>query len=955
MLTEIEHLLETKTAGKKSHVFFTQWQVAKDYVPQVLNTISQVFPHYSLHDRTHSETIIYNIGRVVGMKTLEKMSSIDLWMILSAAYYHDMGMVVFSNEKISSFQDKDFVDFLKTFQSEDSSPLHDYAICFEIKEEEVYYKNDFLSAKNYDAARFLLAEYFRKKHGERANDSVSSDISINLPGSPIPKRIINVLGSICYAHTQSFDKVMELPFCEAGIDHEDCHPRYIACLLRLGDLLDIDNNRFSEVLLQTLPSIPIDSIWHKEKHMAIKHLQINETKIEATAECDEYDVADVTNRWFSLIDTEMYNQMKNWNDIVPDVSYGFLPTLGKLEVVLKDYDTINGKDRPSFKIDSTKAIELLQGAGLYNEPHQCFRELLQNSVDATILRVFAESEENGTPISDRDEFYKRCSTFPIKVLITKEKVEHDKIDWSIKISDCGIGMSKNDLLFLTTTGSSNKNVEKKKIVERMPEWMRPSGTFGIGFQSVFLLTDNVKIKTRKLNKEEVLNVSLYNPAGKKEGSVLLQTLQNEHKPFGTDLEFNIVRKSIPDGWTVAVKPSMATRVISTYDFVNDDSMDVDIAKIIDEINQFAETSYVPIHIKLEDQNEVVLNSGGGKTFKYFDEETGLELSISTSENNSRIYYRNQIVSKGRLALNYLSFQVNILSGDAKDILTLNRDDIQSKFKEILRQKVKSAAVSVLKKHYNTLDEELKKYASMFLHYYLSEDERRLNFGSASLDDWKRLVVGDNPSKSMEDILAYDSIIFKKDTYHSREIQLKQLDDNTLEIIVDPHNSELLTFITYKFGNQKLRFYTKESGKVTVAYIELSKGNNEVIIDDWEVWFNQYLSHAHYSRNLMPCVEKYKALRVKEEPVVWGRFDYTFGVVHQDYPKMVCPYIRVSEPRSSSYWPTKLRASVSDKLYQFVYDNRYDETVTMEQIKEAYQRFLDDMGQYVQGILDVKDW
>lgn len=949
MLTEIEHLLETKTAGKKSHVFFTQWQVAKDYVPQVLNTISQVFPHYSLHDRTHSETIIYNIGRVVGMKTLEKMSSIDLWMILSAAYYHDMGMAVFSNEKISSFQDKDFVDFLKNCQSEESSPLHDYAICFEIKEEKVYYKNDLLSAKNYDAARFLLAEYFRKKHGERANDSVSSDMSINLPGSPIPKRIINVLGSICYAHTQSFNKVMELPFCEAGIDHEDCHPRYIACLLRLGDLLDIDNNRFSEVLLQTLPSIPIDSIWHKEKHMAIKHLQINEIKIEATAECDEYDVADVTNRWFSLIDTEMYNQMKNWNDIVPDTSYGFPPTLGKMEVVLKGYDTINGKDRPSFKIDSTKAIEMLQGAGLYNEPHQCFRELLQNSVDATILRVFAESEENGIPISDRDDFYKRCSSFPIKVAIRKEKIEQDKIDWSIKISDCGIGMSKSDLSFLTTTGSSNKNIEKRKIVERMPEWMRPSGTFGIGFQSVFLLTDNVKIKTKKLNKEEVLNVSLYNPAGKKEGSVLLQTLLNEHKSFGTDLEFNIVRKSIPDRWTVAIKPSMATRVISTYDFVNDDSMDIDIAKIIDEINQFAETSYVPIHIKLEDQNEVVLNSGGGKTFKYFDEETGLELSISTSKNNSRIYYRNQIVSKGRLALKYLSFQVNILSGDAKDILTLNRDDIQSKFNKTLCEKVMKTAVGFLKMYYDELDGELKKQASMFLNYYLSDDERRLNFGGASLDDWKRLVVGDNPSKSMEDILAYDSIIFKNDTYHSREIQLKQLDDNTLEIIVDPHNSELLTFITYKFGNQKLRYYTKESEKGKVAYIELSKGNNEVIIDDWEIWFKQYWSLSHYSRNLMPCIDTYKALQIKENAVIWGCRDFTFEMVNQYYPKMVCPYIRISKDGNMDR-TNKLCESVSERLYQFVYDNRFNESVTMEQIKGAYQKFINDTRPYVQKLL-----
>ncbi|MBQ8020048.1 MAG: hypothetical protein IJ263_06575, partial [Paludibacteraceae bacterium] len=137
MLTEIEKLLETKTTGKKSHVFFTQWQMAKDYVPQVLNTISQVFPHYSLHDRTHSETIIYIIGRIVGLKTLEKMSSIDLWMILCAAYYHDVGMAVYSNEEIDFFQDEKFIEFLKTIQSTESSSLHDYSMCFDIKDNKV--------------------------------------------------------------------------------------------------------------------------------------------------------------------------------------------------------------------------------------------------------------------------------------------------------------------------------------------------------------------------------------------------------------------------------------------------------------------------------------------------------------------------------------------------------------------------------------------------------------------------------------------------------------------------------------------------------------------------------------------------------------------------------------------------------------------------------------------------
>ncbi len=952
MLTEIEKLLETKTTGKKSHVFFTQWQMARDYVPQVLNTISQVFPHYSLHDRTHSETIIYIIGRIVGLKTLEKMSSIDLWMILCAAFYHDVGMAVYSNEKIDFFQDEKFVEFLKTIQSTDSSPLHEYSKCFEIKDNKVYYKNDILSAQNYDAARFLIAEFVRKKHGERANDSMHSDMSINLPGSPIPKRIIDVLGNICNAHTQSFDKVMELPFCEAGIDYEDCHPRYIACLLRLGDLLDIDNNRFSEVLLQTLPSIPIDSIWHKDKHMSIKHLQINETKIEARAECDNYDVADITNRWFSMIDSEMYNQMKNWNDIVPDVSYGFLPTLGKLDVELKGFDTINGKERPSFKIDSSRAIELLQGAGLYNEPHQCIRELLQNSVDATLLRVFVESEQKGEAIKNKEDFCEKCKNNPIRVSFRKEKVDQDNIDWTIKISDCGIGMSKNDLLYLTTTGGSNKNVEKKRIIERMPEWMRPSGTFGIGFQSVFLLTDIVKMETRKWNKEDAFKVTLYNPAGGKEGAVLIQTSDGNQKSFGTSLEFEIIRKNIPDRWSVSMSRCVARQVISSYDFVNDESLDVDVAKIIDEINKFAYASYIPIYIKMDDQNEVLLNGNQTNRFDYFVEEEGLEMSISSSNDNStRVYYRNQIVSMSNLSFNYLSFQINILSGDAKTILTLNRDKIQSEYYPILHKKVFDAAVSILSKHYNELDEELKKYASMFIVYYLNEEERKKLFDGYALDEWKQLVIDNKTKLSLEKIIQYDSIIINESMHLMDETNLIMKDEHTIEIVTNVYKSEALDFITSKMENNKLRYYTEavENGKV--IYVELKKGNSEVEIDDWETWFKSYIYQDNYSRNLMPCVEEYKELRIKKNCFPRGFGDHTFNRIKKDYPVMICPYIRCAGNGNSNSQSHKLKESVTENLYKMVYDNRYDESVTLEQIKETYQRFLDDTKQYVENFLE----
>ena len=54
-MSHIESVFESKSkenaeAGK----YLQQWHVAKTHVPQLLNTISHYFPHYSLHDSTHS-------------------------------------------------------------------------------------------------------------------------------------------------------------------------------------------------------------------------------------------------------------------------------------------------------------------------------------------------------------------------------------------------------------------------------------------------------------------------------------------------------------------------------------------------------------------------------------------------------------------------------------------------------------------------------------------------------------------------------------------------------------------------------------------------------------------------------------------------------------------------------------------------------------------------------------
>ncbi|MGL4981633.1 MAG: HD domain-containing protein [Treponemataceae bacterium] len=947
MGTKIEELLLKKTENSASRIFFTQWQVAKDYIPQVLSTISQVFPHYSLHDKSHSEAIINNIIRIIGFETLEKLSAIDLWLIISVAYYHDIGMAVFASAKDAVFNNKDFLCFIKKIQAEENSPLYEYGICFEIREEKIYYVANELTSKNYDSAKFLLAEFIRQKHADRAIDIIEEESSINLAGSPIPKRIIQILSRICAVHCQSFSQVMELPITEVGIDTDDCHPRYIACLLRLGDLLDMDSNRFSEILLKTLKTIPIDSIQHKEKDLSITHIRIDRIKIEATAVCNSYEVADLTNRWFSYIDDEIYDQTKNWNDIVPETSYGFLPTVGELKVSLKDYDTFDGKTRPSFSVDPQKIIELLQGTGLYKEPYQSIRELLQNATDATLLRIFAERQEDGSTLEKKD-LQNYCKDYPINITLESKIVCDEKIIWTVTICDNGIGMSKTDLSYLTTTGKSSKNTEKLNLIKQMPEWMKPSGTFGIGFQSVFLLTDVVEITTRKIHQEYSLDVSLNNPAGKNEGAIFFKTNTQCKQKYGTKVSFNLECEKVPNNWSVNLNQEETRDIMKTYDFVEDPSLDIATGKVIDEVRHFAFTSYIPITLKINNEEIKKSETLKSKLFDYEVEDENIELSIFLNQYSNTLYYRNQFISESNLDFIFLAFHVNILSGNAKDILTLNRNQIQSSYRAKLREKIINSAIQVLSECGSEVKEEIKPWLSMFVLYYASEDAKK-QVDQKRLSYWETFEVGtEHCKKTLKEVVSFEKIILRFHEKIDYDFSLK-INGNT--IIIDSYilSSDISKFIIYINQDYYISFNEDENAYYDIFEITLSKAEID-LIDDWEWWFRKYKQSLQYARTLMPCNKKYIALALKD--------DYKDSVVRDNifvekkkYPQMICPYIRIYNRESSSIhsFASNLEWSASEKLFNIAFENRLDETVTIEDIRKAYAKFKEDMEKIVEKV------
>ena len=83
--------------------------------------------------------------------------------------------------------------------------------------------------------------------------------------------------------------------------------------------------------------------------------------------------------------------------------------------------------------------------------------------------------------------------------------------------------------------------------------MRPSGAFGIGFQSIFLITDKVTLVTRKWGTDDVVKLEMWNPSGNEKGNILQKTYKDEFTNFGTIIDCDLFFSSIQDGLYTLMK------------------------------------------------------------------------------------------------------------------------------------------------------------------------------------------------------------------------------------------------------------------------------------------------------------------------------------------------------------------------------------------------------------------
>lgn len=556
----IAHLKKKCEADDNVKILLSQWEFDQKLVGKALENIGGFYPHFSNHNASHSQQILVNIERLLG-QDLDLLSATDTWLILEAAYWHDVGMLVDAKSAKDVQSNEDFQFMVKTIAQDKGHDLHTFCLAYE--------QNDWVSAigsedhpfDGVEKYRQLIAEWFRRNHDKRIGGLVEDPFEFLNIASPrtelLPKRIYRYLGQICMSHGMNFTDLMEkLPFKQTGLGTEDCHPRFIGCLLRLGDLFDLDDNRFCPVMAKHVSHQPRLSKAHEDKHLSLREFQLDDKTVKLVAECpDEMSYVETQN-WFGWLREEFQNQMSQWNLIVPSQKFGSLPTIEQLDVRMKGNKVLLSNKPMKFSIDEKNALEILEGSGLYKNDTNIFRELIQNAIDATLIQVWCDFEKGRVKLPKQSHPFDSktqniLKNYLIKLSFERVEIIDDSDDawWEFRIEDKGTGISLQDLNYMQKVAGSSRNIERQKIIKRMPKWMQPSGQFGIGLHSAFLLLKNINEEDQKVTiittnsfDYKTYKIELNSSLNSKKGYCFIEEQKTLKRDIGTTLILKLKKK-----------------------------------------------------------------------------------------------------------------------------------------------------------------------------------------------------------------------------------------------------------------------------------------------------------------------------------------------------------------------------------------------------------------------------
>lgn len=463
----------------------------RDRVATYLRGVDASFSHFTSHAVDHSDQIVRELSAMLFDDQNDQATiSVDLnhtetYMLIQAIYLHDVGMVVTDKEKYEILKSEAWRQF--TLNNEVIGDVEKLKV--DLGAALVADQDLFVAALE---QKLQLSDFFRTRHADRARGAINGALRVVEDFLASDPSAGSTITAICVGHGLSSNELTSEASYPTRRDHfgEPVNVRLLTILVRLGDLLDMRSERACPLMYSIVSPLPRSSEVHWAQYDRIVSRVTSPSQIALTAECESAEEHRLLLDWCTWLAAEtaaaprlLGGGARHARWIAPNATVG--DSHSTIQILRAPGARYRAEDW-KFQFDENEIVLRLV-RDVHRGNFGFLRELIQNALDTTRARALLESTAtHSEPHLLTPELR---SKYPISIIlsVSEEGVE------SITVADRGLGM--------TTDIVKNYFLQIGRSWYRSTEFARDfsfnaTSQFGIGFLSVFAVSDDVEVDTR---------------------------------------------------------------------------------------------------------------------------------------------------------------------------------------------------------------------------------------------------------------------------------------------------------------------------------------------------------------------------------------------------------------------------------------------------------------------------
>jgi molecular chaperone HtpG len=405
-----------------------------------------------------------------------------------------------------------------------------------------------------------------------------------------------------------------------------------------------------------------------------------------------------------------------------------------------------------FKAEVKQLLDILVHS-LYTSRDIFLRELISNSSDALDKLRFESSK--GTKIIDND------LSLEIKINFDEEK----KI---LTIEDTGIGMTKDEIISNIGTIAKSGSAEfLKQLTESKQDANNIIGKFGVGFYSVFMVAEEVIIKTKSYIEDEPAVMWKSDGLGDyviseldekiKRGTTIEVHLKDDAKEFAEKYRLESIIKKYSNfiQFPILLEKEKVNTVSAIWREPKSSVTKEQYAEFYKYLSFDSEEPLETLHTSVDAPIQfsalLFIPKKSNEWFKYNREDYGLDLYVR----RVLIQHKNK-----DLLPEYLSFIVGVV--DSEDLpLNISRETLQE---DIIFNKISSSVTSQVLSYMQKMEkDDTEQYAKFWKEHGQIFKLGYMDFTNA--DKYKSLLrFNSSVSKDADELVSLDEYVerIKKD-------------------------------------------------------------------------------------------------------------------------------------------------------------------------------------------------